>query len=57
MVGGLPGRGTEPSIAYSPLHGLCDDAFDLAAVDLEFPGYGSLTAASGVPCQDRLLQG
>ena len=36
---------------------LVDDLFDLAAVDTEFPRYGSLTAACVVPRPYRLLHG
>ena len=36
---------------------LVDDALDLAAVNVEFAGYGSLAAASAVPRSHRLLQG
>ena len=35
--------------------GLLDDLLDLAAVDVEFSGYGSLAAARVVPCPYCLL--
>ena len=39
------------------LCGLVEDALDLAAVDVEFSGYGTLTLARLVPRADGLLQG
>ena len=37
------------------LRGSVEDAFDLAAVDVEFPGYGALAAEIGKPSAVRAV--
>jgi hypothetical protein len=44
------------AVEYAPtLGGVVDDALDLAAVKVEFAGYGALAVTSLVPGSDRLL--
>jgi hypothetical protein len=45
-----------PSLS-AELCNLVEDTFDLAAVDVEFAGYGALAVASLVARADGLLQG